>query len=105
MRLKDKVAIVTGAASGMGAATARLFAREGARVVVADLLEAEGAAVAKEICDAGGEARFRRLDVTGDADWTALVAETAPRWRSSSSFRRTEPVAHGRLWPPAHRAT
>jgi NAD(P)-dependent dehydrogenase (short-subunit alcohol dehydrogenase family) len=76
MRLKDKVAIVTGAASGMGAATARLFAREGARVVVADLLEAEGAAVAKEICDAGGEARFRRLDVTSDADWTTLVAET-----------------------------
>jgi NAD(P)-dependent dehydrogenase (short-subunit alcohol dehydrogenase family) len=76
MRLKDKVAIVTGAASGMGAATARLFAREGARVVVADLLEAEGAAVAKAICDAGGEARFHRLDVTSEADWAALVADT-----------------------------
>jgi len=76
MRLKDKVAIVTGAASGMGAATARLFAREGARVVVADLLETEGAAVAKAICDAGGEARFCKLDVTSDAEWAALVAET-----------------------------
>ncbi len=76
MRLEDKVAIVTGAASGMGAATARLFAREGARVVVADLLEAEGAAVAKAICDAGGEARFARLDVTSEADWEALVADT-----------------------------
>jgi NAD(P)-dependent dehydrogenase (short-subunit alcohol dehydrogenase family) len=76
MRLKDKVAIVTGAASGMGAATARLFAREGARVVVADLLEAEGAAVAKEIGDAGGEARFQKLDVTSEADWAAVVADT-----------------------------
>jgi NAD(P)-dependent dehydrogenase (short-subunit alcohol dehydrogenase family) len=76
MRLKDKVAIVTGAASGMGAATARLFTREGARVVVADLLEAEGAAVAKAICDAGGEARFCKLDVTSEADWGALVADT-----------------------------
>jgi NAD(P)-dependent dehydrogenase (short-subunit alcohol dehydrogenase family) len=42
MRLSDKVAIVSGAASGMGAATARLFAQEGAKVVVADMLEAEG---------------------------------------------------------------
>ncbi len=76
MRLQNNVAIVTGAASGMGAATARLFAREGARVVVADLLEAEGAAVAKAICDAGGEARFRKLDVTSEADWDAIVADT-----------------------------
>lgn len=76
MRLKDKVAIVTGAASGMGAATARLFAREGATVVVADLLEAEGVAVAGEIGDAGGEARFRMLDVTSEAAWGEIVAET-----------------------------
>ncbi len=76
MRLQNKVAIVTGAASGMGAATARLFAREGARVVVADLLEAEGVAVAKAICDAGGEARFCKLDVTSEADWDAIVADT-----------------------------
>ena len=76
MRLENKVAIVTGAASGMGAATARLFAREGARVVVADLLEAEGAAVAKAIGDAGGEARFHKLDVTSEAGWAAIVADT-----------------------------
>jgi len=76
MRLENKVAIVTGGASGMGAATARLFAREGAKVIVADLLEAEGAAVAKAICDAGGEAHFHKLDVTSEADWTAVVADT-----------------------------
>ena len=73
MRLKDKVAIVTGASSGMGAATARLFAAEGAKVVITDILEEEGAALATEI---GGDARFQKLDVTSEADWEALVAET-----------------------------
>ncbi len=54
MRLRDKIAIVTGGASGMGAATAQLFASEGAKVVVADLLESEGVEVVSEICAAGG---------------------------------------------------
>lgn len=76
MRLQDKVAIVTGAASGMGAATARLFASEGAKVVVADVLEAEGEAVAQSIKSNRGEARFQRLDVASEADWEALVAAT-----------------------------
>jgi NAD(P)-dependent dehydrogenase (short-subunit alcohol dehydrogenase family) len=76
MRLKDKVAIVTGAASGMGAATARLFANEGAKVVVADVLEAEGEAVAASIKSNRGEARFQRLDVSSEADWAALVIAT-----------------------------
>ena len=73
MRLQDKVAIVTGAASGMGAATARLFAAEGAKVVLADITEDAGAALAAEI---GGDARFQKLDVTSEADWEALVAAT-----------------------------
>jgi NAD(P)-dependent dehydrogenase (short-subunit alcohol dehydrogenase family) len=76
MRLQDKVAIVTGAASGMGAATARLFAREGARVIVADVLEAEGLEVANSIESNRGEARFQRLDVTSEKDWEATVAAT-----------------------------
>jgi NAD(P)-dependent dehydrogenase (short-subunit alcohol dehydrogenase family) len=76
MRLKDKVAIITGAASGMGASTARLFAKEGARVVVADLMEDEGAKVVSEIKDAGGEAMFQTLNVASDTDWESAVAET-----------------------------
>ena len=60
MRLADKVAIITGAASGMGAATARRFGQEGAKVVIADMLEEEGPAVADAINAAGGEAVVRR---------------------------------------------
>ncbi len=74
MRMKDKVALVTGAAGGMGAATARLFAREGARaVVVADILDREGAATVADINKAGGHASFARLDVTDEAQWKAVV--------------------------------
>jgi len=80
MRLADKTAIVTGAASGMGAATARVFAREGAKVLVADLLEAEGEAVAAGIRAAGGTARFARLEVTEEAEWEALVAGVLAEW-------------------------
>ena len=74
MRMKDKVALVTGAASGMGAATARLFAREGAKAVyVADMLDKEGAAVVAGIEKAGGKATFLHLDVTDEGQWKAAV--------------------------------
>jgi NAD(P)-dependent dehydrogenase (short-subunit alcohol dehydrogenase family) len=76
MRLANKVAIITGSASGMGAATARLFAREGAKVVLSDLLETEGQEVTGSIATAGGEARFWRHDVASEADWDAVVAGT-----------------------------
>jgi hypothetical protein len=80
MRLENKVAIVTGAASGMGAATARRFAKEGAKVVVADMLEAEGKQVAAEIVKAGGTAEFMALSVTDEENWKALVAATVAKW-------------------------
>jgi NAD(P)-dependent dehydrogenase (short-subunit alcohol dehydrogenase family) len=74
MRMKDKVALISGAASGMGAATARLLAREGAKaVVVADLLDKEGEAVVAEIKKAGGHATYIHLDVTDEANWKAAV--------------------------------
>jgi NADPH:quinone reductase-like Zn-dependent oxidoreductase len=73
MRLAGKVAIISGAASGMGTATARMFAREGAKVVIADMLEHEGRQVAQAI---GAAARFEPLDVTKEDDWAAVVAAT-----------------------------
>jgi NAD(P)-dependent dehydrogenase (short-subunit alcohol dehydrogenase family) len=73
MRLAGKVAIVTGAASGMGAATARMFVREGAKVVIADVMEREGRQAADAI---GAQARFEKLDVTNEDEWAAVVAAT-----------------------------
>jgi NAD(P)-dependent dehydrogenase (short-subunit alcohol dehydrogenase family) len=75
--MKDKVALVTGAASGMGAATARIFAREGARaVVVADMLDKDGEAVVSEIRKAGGTATYVHLDVTKEEEWKAAIDQT-----------------------------
>jgi NAD(P)-dependent dehydrogenase (short-subunit alcohol dehydrogenase family) len=76
MRLQGKVAIVTGGAHGMGEAEARLFAREGAAVVVADVLVAEGEVLAADIAASQGRARFVRTDVTSEGDWEKLIAET-----------------------------
>ena len=76
MRLENKVALITGAASGMGASMARIFAREGAKVVVADVLEEEGKAIVAEITKANRAAIFRRLDVTSETEWKAVVDAT-----------------------------
>src|ERR1700674_3557022 len=73
MRLAGKVAMMCGAASGMGAATASMFAREGAKVVIADVLEHEGRQLADAI---GASARFEPLDVTKEEGWAAIVAAT-----------------------------
>jgi len=75
-RLVDKVAIVTGAASGIGAETARVFAVQGASVVLCDVNSVLGQSVVGEIGDGGGTAIFRALDVTDEQQWTALFAET-----------------------------
>lgn len=80
MRLENKVAIITGAGGGMGAVEAKLFAQEGARVVVADVLEAEGAKIIDEIHAAGGHAMFIRLDVTSEESWQAAIAATVQQF-------------------------
>jgi NAD(P)-dependent dehydrogenase (short-subunit alcohol dehydrogenase family) len=76
MRLDGKVAIITGAAHGMGEAEARLFAKEGARVVVADVLGKEAEAVAADIRASGGNAIAATIDVTSEPEWVALIAKT-----------------------------
>src|SRR3954454_7865592 len=80
MRLNDKVAIVTGAASGMGAATARRFGKEGAKVVIADQLEGEGKLVAGEIANAGGTAVYMPLNVMEEEGWNTVVADTVTQF-------------------------
>jgi NAD(P)-dependent dehydrogenase (short-subunit alcohol dehydrogenase family) len=76
MRLAGKVAVVTGGASGMGQSEAVIFAREGARVVVADLLQREGQQTVDTIKTGGGQARFVKLDVTSEVEWQAAVETT-----------------------------
>ncbi len=79
MRLKDKVAIITGAAHGMGECIARLFCREGAKVVIADVLEAEGQKVAADIVAAGGDCIFMRLDISDETQWQEVMRATVAR--------------------------
>src|SRR4051794_15419292 len=82
-RFGDRVALVTGAASGIGAASARRLALEGATVVLADLDERQGAQTAAEIADAGGKAYFAPLDVASAESWARLREDVL--------------AAHGRL--------
>lgn len=82
MRLKGKTAIVTGAALGLGEATARLFADEGAKVVALDINEASVQAVADDISARGGTAVARRCDVTVEEDVAAVVAATCNQFGS-----------------------
>ncbi len=80
MRLRDKVAIVTGGASGIGRVTASLFANEGARVAVVDLDAEGGQATVEQIESAGGEALFIAADVSSEADVRDAVAATVARF-------------------------
>jgi cyclopentanol dehydrogenase len=80
MQLEGKVAFISGGARGMGAAEARLFAKEGAKVAIGDVLETEGRQVEAEIVEAGGEALFIRLDVTIEEDWRKAIQATVRRF-------------------------
>jgi NAD(P)-dependent dehydrogenase (short-subunit alcohol dehydrogenase family) len=73
-RLHGRFALVTGAASGIGEATAKRLASEGATVLVTDVQDAAGAQVVKDIVESGGRAFYRHLDVTSQPEWEAAVA-------------------------------
>src|ERR1700760_2245766 len=76
-RVSDKVALITGGARGMGAEHARVLLSEGARVVIADILDDEGATVAREL---GENAHYVHLDVTQPGQWASAVANTVQRF-------------------------
>ena len=80
MRLENKIALISGGARGMGAAEAILFAGEGAKVVIGDVLEDEGRQTEAQINESGGECLFLRLDVTSESNWQDAVATTVSRF-------------------------
>ena len=80
MRLKGKVAIITGGAHGMGAVEAVLFAKEGAKVVIADIREEDARKVEAEIAEVGGEAMVALLDVTKENQWERTIADVVARF-------------------------
>ncbi len=79
-RLEGKVALITGGAQGQGAVEAKTFAAEGANVVFGDILDAAGEAVAAEIQASGGNAHYRHLDVTDEADWQTAIGFATERF-------------------------
>lgn len=83
-RVKGKVAIITGAAGGLGKAQALLMAREGAKVVLTDIIEDDPRETVEEIRRAGGEAIFVKHDVTSEEEWAAVIKQTL------SSFGRVD---------------
>jgi len=99
MRFTEKVCLVTGAASGIGAATARRFATEGGQVVLVDVDDTGGEQVAHEIVQQGGHAFFARADVSNSADVQNAVTAAASRWHAldvvvnDAAIMTFEPIA------------
>ena len=80
MRLENKVAFISGGARGMGAAEAMLFAKEGAKVVIGDVLDEEGRRTEAAIHDLGGDCLYVHLDVTSEDNWNSAIAETTEKF-------------------------
>jgi 3alpha(or 20beta)-hydroxysteroid dehydrogenase len=82
MRLENKVALISVGARGQGAAEARLFAREGGKVIIGDILEEEGRKVEAEITEGGGQCLFVHLDVTREESWQQAVDAVVAVWQA-----------------------
>ena len=95
MRLENKVALISGGARGMGAAEARLFAAEGAKVVICDVLEEDGRQTEAQINESGGECLFVRLDVTSEANWQDVVSATVARFGQLDILVNNAGIARG----------
>ena len=80
MRLEGKVAFISGGARGMGAAEARMFAAEGAKVAFGDVLDDEGKKVEAEINETGGECIYLHLDVTSESQWSTVIQSVVARF-------------------------
>ena len=80
MRLENKVALISGGSRGMGAVEAKLFASEGARIIIGDIREEEGRQVEAQINESGGECFFTHLDVTNEANWLEAVGQAIARY-------------------------
>ncbi|MCH8064026.1 MAG: glucose 1-dehydrogenase [Chloroflexi bacterium] len=80
MRLEGKVAFISGGARGMGAAEARLFAAEGAKVAIGDILDDEGRKLEAQINETGGECLFLHLDVTSESEWRSVIRSVVARF-------------------------
>lgn len=96
-RMEGKVALVTGAAMGLGAETARRLAREGAAVMLTDRDEMHGETVAEEIARAGGKAAFLHHDVTSESEWETAVAVTTQRFGALHVLVNNAGVSGGAL--------
>lgn len=93
-RMEGKVALISGGASGLGAAQARLFAREGAQVMIGDLQDELGAQTVTEIEGEGGTARFIRLDVTSMESWQAAVSATVAAFGKLTTLVNNAGIFH-----------
>lgn len=99
MRLQNRVALVTGAATGIGKAIALLFAQEGAHIVAADINQQTGEETAREIESEGGRCLFRRTDVSSESDVEAIVCEGHSRFGPIDVLLNVAGIAHE---APAH---